>query len=57
MHEIVAMIGRTIFVRRITTKLCPSFLQSPSCVLFTIFFYKHELEHIYFQIYVKIGSL
>ena len=49
MHEIVAMIGRTIFVRRITTKLCPSFLQSPSCVLFTIFFTSMNLNIFIFK--------
>ena len=48
MHEIVAMIGRTIFVRRITTKLCPSFLQSP-CVLFTIFFTSMNLNIFIFK--------
>ena len=37
MHKKVAMIGHAIFVKRIITKLRPSFQQSLSCVLFTIF--------------------
>ena len=36
MHEKLAMIGRTISEKRIITKPCASFLQSP-CVFFTIF--------------------
>ena len=36
MHEKVAKIGHTLFAKKIITKLCPSFLQNTSCVLFTI---------------------
>ena len=43
MHEKLAMIGCIISEKRIITKPCASFLQSP-CVLFTIFFTSINLK-------------
>ena len=37
MPERLNMIGCTISVKTIITNMCPSFLQNPSCVLFTMF--------------------
>ena len=34
-QERLTMIDRTVSVKRIITRLCPSFLQSPTCVLLT----------------------